>query len=287
MVRVSPSICMEPSRSPHARGDGPPRALLGFSPRPWGWSGKWLSAARSCAVLPTPVGMVRRCGESAATCSCSPHARGDGPSQPIAGLSVKLFSPRPWGWSARSRALIFFPTVLPTPVGMVRTENLFVIPLFCSPHARGDGPPVCIVRTSTNQFSPRPWGWSGPVRFPTWILHVLPTPVGMVRAVKFWGDVLRPVLPTPVGMVRVESLTLPAVFSSPHARGDGPSMTSALRVASVFSPRPWGWSDTLPLVVFTVAVLPTPVGMVRCNSDDSQQRGSSPHARGDGPALFR
>ncbi len=64
MVRSVHRGVMKLMRFPHARGDGPPHIPRhcrrnGFSPRPWGWSGREGRRADDQNVFPTPVGMVR------------------------------------------------------------------------------------------------------------------------------------------------------------------------------------------------------------------------------------
>jgi hypothetical protein len=92
-------------------------------------------------------------------------------------------------------------------------------------------------------FSPRPWGWSDQRHLKIDRKKVLPTPVGMVRAHQ----------PCDAGFA-----------GSPHARGDGPIVVGASVTRIVFSPRPWGWSGAALGTIAGPAVLPTPVGMVRC-----------------------
>ena len=51
----------------------------------------------------------------------------------------------------------------------------------------------------------------------------------------------------------------------------------------MFSPRAWGWSDTMVARATTDTVLPTCVGMVRKRSLRFYWAVCSPHVRGDGP----
>ena len=269
MVRHIPCGCRPCTRSPHARGDGPsvpgPRAkLISFSPRPWGWSVPPLSLRMRQAVLPTPVGMVRTASSSTRATARSPHARGDGPPNAPSGEDLDKFSPRPWGWSVCSDARQPSRRVLPTPVGMVRACVRVTSARDGSPHARGDGPHFAEPFQPAVQFSPRPWGWSG---------H--PSPA-------------RPsdrVLPTPVGMVRSKGAVGGRLFSSPHARGDGPPRGQGRNHRREFSPRPWGWSVNRSRLASRLEVLPTPVGMVRFKRAAPRGPSRSPHARGDGPST--
>ena len=73
--------------SPHARGDVPAFALLGFlllafSPRPWGCSGENGLDVDHFPLLPTPVGMFRGLAIADQREVPSPHARGDVPNGP-------------------------------------------------------------------------------------------------------------------------------------------------------------------------------------------------------------
>ena len=112
----------------------------------------------------------------------------------------------------------------------------------CSPHARGDGPRIIRMDTFTARFSPRAWGWSGNLK-------------SEIRDLK--------VLPTRVGMVRFCLAAAATSFCSPHARGDGPTMTLDSPRRTLFSPRAWGWSDRYAVVSTLPHVLPTRVGLVR------------------------
>ena len=110
---------------PHARGDGPtflhfPHKKAQLSPRTWGWSVLQYCDFRAIMVVPTHVGMVRRClGLLTAQARC-PHARGDGPHFRPSGPQWHWLSPRTWGWSAVRDAPATFCGVVPTHVGMVR-----------------------------------------------------------------------------------------------------------------------------------------------------------------------
>ena len=188
MVRAECLSDERQCRSPHARGDGP---LCG-----------WLTTPTP-TVLPTRVGMVRGQVASRAMRRGSPHARGDGPAQAAADDAWRAFSPRAWGWSAARGAWQGIVGVLPTRVGMVRSQLTACFASKCSPHARGDGPLRGWLTTPTPTFSPRAWGWSAQPLIATAHAAVLPTRVGMVRdgpARGFGGR------------------------GSPHARGDGPPL---------------------------------------------------------------
>ena len=206
--------------------------------------------------------MVRTRQTSAATKSGFPHARGDGPSVDTVTYDVGGFSPRPWGWSARSRGESEGEEVFPTPVGMVRPAAWWTWTTLRFPHARGDGPVSMYCASTFTGFSPRPWGWSASLRRWKPTRRVFPTPVGMVRPARRWS---------------------PSCACFPHARGDGPYLRKSLITALMFSPRPWGWSATINFEVERTLVFPTPVGMVRISRIKPSPKRSFPHARGDGP----
>ncbi len=89
---------------PHARGDGPEVNKGGgvhwtFSPRTWGWSAVIVMNQYGMAVFPTHVGMVPLELFLTGDQRCFPHARGDGPPEPVVEVMGASFSPRTWGWS--------------------------------------------------------------------------------------------------------------------------------------------------------------------------------------------
>ncbi len=170
-------------------------------PTPVGWSGSGTRAALAGEVLPTPVGVVRRparrgCSRNRAPhargvvrdgrgstrmteraphargvvrCSeasfrpvnCAPHARGGGPDHGAPTPQGSGCSPRPWGWSVAGHAACGCRRVLPTPVGVVRSQCLHDPTDSRAPHARGGGPLSRAPRADLARCSPRPWGWSG------------------------------------------------------------------------------------------------------------------------------
>ena len=49
-------------------------------------------------------------------------------------------------------------------------------------------------------------------------------------------------LPTHVGMDRLRPQLGERRCDAPHARGDGPALSAALKYALLCSPRTWGWT---------------------------------------------
>ena len=165
MVRSTCTSSPVGIRSPHTRGDGPFPTLecwgvKSFSPHAWGWSAARSAARASAPVLPTRVGMVRRCSARRCARLCSPHTRGDGPIAAAVTSVPAEFSPHAWGWSGAMNRSTEATHVLPTRVGMVRMCGLSLDAGVCSPHTRGDGPVGLVGRVVCRQFSPHAWGWS-------------------------------------------------------------------------------------------------------------------------------
>ncbi len=235
-----------------------------FSPPTWGWSVNSFKLSLPNSVLPTHVGMVRLSSTSPSAPACSPHPRGDGPAQILPTPCPTPFSPPTWGWSELSPTAANSSSVLPTHVGMVRAMSGLNRLICCSPHPRGDGPDCEDYDNLNGSFSPPTWGWSAAPRSPTTGITVLPTHVGMVRSI---------LQPNPV------------ISRSPHPRGDGPARGPAFTPAPQFSPPTWGWSATSGAISVCPSVLPTHVGMVRSSVSSFSTSASSPHPRGDGPAL--
>ena len=134
--------------------------FLGFSPRPWGWSGVRGSYCLIGIVFPAPVGMVRLLTTNRLLFGSFPRARGDGPTIAFSEKAWVRFSPRPWGWSGLCSDTKISVWVFPAPVGMVRKTVFFFIVVNGFPRARGDGPSFPVLKMQNLMFSPRPWGWS-------------------------------------------------------------------------------------------------------------------------------
>ncbi len=152
--------------SPHPRGDGPASQIIhghdeAFSPPAWGWSAVRRPEPRDGLVLPTRVGMVRTPSTFTSSIWSSPHPRGDGPRSAEILKRGNTFSPPAWGWSADHRRVRLQLPVLPTRVGMVRSNEGSRSTRSGSPHPRGDGPLGLPDKITGTQFSPPAWGWSG------------------------------------------------------------------------------------------------------------------------------
>ena len=212
-----------------------------FSPPAWGWSGGVQPFVPRAHVLPTRVGMVRDHIPSACWESRSPHPRGDGPVMGTIVRGGTLFSPPAWGWSDQARSEILRGLVLPTRVGMVRISDGDFVSDGRSPHPRGDGPFSVSNGSTSAQFSPPAWGWSGPRCRRPKKECVLPPAWGWSASLARC-QINGSVLPTRVGMVRCAERVSTSPACSPHPRGDGPFWARSFRPLGLFSPPAWGWS---------------------------------------------
>ena len=110
------------------------------SPRPRGWTVRWLIRDGNAYGFPAPAGMDPRSRASAASRTWLPRARGDGPEADGAGQELPEASPRLRGWTRQDGDGRRDPPGFPAPAGMdphpvhVRFEQLGL------PRARGDGP---------------------------------------------------------------------------------------------------------------------------------------------------
>ncbi len=293
---------------PHARGGGPgPLASkLGFSsssPRTWGWTDGHLELAHRVDVVPTHVGVDRKTPSTARSGSGRPHARGGGPYR------------RP---PCRSGHCGF-----PTHVGVDRRDDSGYRHRCCRPHARGGGPAKATPAGVAVASSPRTWGWTASDRHPRAWLMVVPTHVGVDRAVvnrpggipsrphargggpaqgpsrmggcwsspRTWGWTVRHagptghrrVVPTHVGVDRVTRFPDRLSVGRPHARGGGPKGAKTIGIGGASSPRTWGWTGEDQMTADRTPVVPTHVGVDRRKSPPERASWGRPHARGGGP----
>ena len=267
MFRLTGSLGLEHSASPHTRGDVPDdddyiASLADFSPHTWGCSSRTAARISARILLPTHVGMFRRSSTAAGSWTASPHTRGDVPQTLSAPVFSLAFSPHTWGCSESRNGSSQRVRLLPTHVGMFRRDVLPGRRQTPSPHTRGDVPIMTARVAPRPHFSPHTWGCSGSQ--------------GEVDAV----DSL---LPTHVGMFRSRVARPRSSRTSPHTRGDVPSSGCAVRPVGSFSPHTWGCSEGRRRSREARSLLPTHVGMFRVHNPKRRPRNSSPHTRGDVP----
>src|SRR5262249_32193434 len=116
---------------------------------------------------------------------------------------------------------------------------------------------------TARRFSPRAWGWTvvDGVQAPAG--GVFPTCVGMDRS-RGWSSTPARRFPHVRGDGPVTLNQLSAYFGSfPHVRGDGPCGRTPRAAPRSFSPRAWGWTATVAMVMDAWLVFPTCVGMDR------------------------
>ena len=191
-----------------------------------------------------------------------PHARGDGPVDARARKYLSARSPRAWGWTGHRRLRTDRLAEIPTRVGMDRRSRCLASQRRRDPHARGDGPVRDGRARCASARSPRAWGWT---------------------VVPFLRHRQQFEIPTRVGMDRRPPRRDGTRDGDPHARGDGPQVTSKKFGTSSRSPRAWGWTVPGGPAERLAGEIPTRVGMDRrsrwCRSGSRRD----PHARGDGP----
>src|SRR5436309_1709449 len=130
------------------------------SPRTWGWTERQERFLREMGIVPTHVGVDRATGMPTPSAAYRPHARGGGPPR-AAPLSLPpRSSPRTWGWTAPTDQDLGLPPIVPTHVGVDRTQPDIPPGAGDRPHARGGGPPPPPPRGSDRSSSPRTWGWT-------------------------------------------------------------------------------------------------------------------------------
>ncbi len=275
--------------SPHPRGDVPGNQaessqLRAFSPPAWGCS---ICAAR-CAgtkrLLPTRVGMFRLRVQWRGGLISSPHPRGDVSNSIPSILGFSIFSPPAWGCSVPKSRKMENTTLLPTRVGMFRSQPSKGSRNRASPHPRGDVPVCGDWRTAyqppsphprgdvpsrramlrrSDSFSPPAWGCSGAFRRGQQREELLPTRVGMFRVLKAWE---------------------PLAKTSPHPRGDVYLLGIGQFYHADFSPPAWGCSVKKQTAKALTCLLPTRVGMFRLIMSYGRGVKASPHPRGDVPS---
>ena len=234
-------------RVPHRRGDGPGLKTeldseTERSPQAWGWPAAPTLLVGHEVAFPTGVGMARTASTPAASTSCVPHRRGDGPAARWPCVHSCARSPQAWGWPAHQPPGDVQGAAFPTGVGMARGLSARRRPGHGVPHRRGDGPRHIISALILSLRSPQAWGWPVAGKRP------LPAPNAF---------------PTGVGMARCRTLPARAATSVPHRRGDGPWVQVGLNHARARSPQAWGWPAPLAVWGQHLGAFPTGVGMAR------------------------
>ena len=154
--------------------------------------------------------------------------------------------------------------LLPTHVGMFRPNGREPLISTASPHTRGDVPEIEAAAKAERAFSPHTWGCSDRPQPDSACQRLLPTHVGMFQRSR--RPDCRP-------------------GASPHTRGDVPLTNGARFALGVFSPHTWGCSGGAEERGAMTSLLPTHVGMFRRAPTRERLGASSPHTRGDVPAI--
>ena len=251
-------------RLPHARGGV--STLLTYpvvcdtsSPRSWGCFYLFQPCFDVWQVFPTLVGVFLMPPWGKPWGPCLPHARG-GVSP--AHLSMSWWggsSPRSWGCFYGLAAAAILLAVFPTLVGVFLTTCSDGTGSMRLPHARGGVSTWTTSTQSTILSSPRSWGCF------------------RKRDVPFKAN---QVFPTLVGVFPRLSVTLPARFCLPHARGGVSLVYNEWYRDQESSPRSWGCFLHADLGQVVVAVFPTLVGVFPHTVRHHTANNGLPHARG-------
>ena len=215
-----------------------------LSPRTWGCTVQRRGDLECHVVVPTHVGVYRDRSEVRYCNASCPHARGGVPVIARIPRDVRSLSPRTWGCTAPIPRGACSIGVVPTHVGVYRQPPHVRTVFRCCPHARGGAP--CYDRSEVEQLhsSPRTWGCTGCAIHYYHAPQLIPTHVGVHRA-----------------LVR-RAVVVP---THPHARGGAPSRTSSWQEQSASSPRTWGCTGMGWAWHGVAHLIPTHVGVHRLN----------------------
>src|SRR5437016_770372 len=128
------------------------------------------------------------------------------------------------------------PHVVPTHVGVDRSDARGDRGATRCPHACGGGPSAADSGAGAEALSPRMWGWTGEPHRPPALGAVVPTHVGVDRLASGGGNAPR---------------------SCPQACGGGPAEGGVGVIAPKLSPRMWGWTDHSLFDAVARVVVPT------------------------------
>ena len=170
-----------------------------------------------------------------------PHACGEHQFGSRSRKAVSGSSPRLWGTSKISHADRGGTRFIPTPVGNILKlvgviRQTPVHPHACGEHSSGTQGELPILGSS-----PRLWGTSSTENPPKPSLRFIPTPVGNMT---------------------LQFPLIPVISVHPHACGEhDPCLTiNTSNLGS--SPRLWGTSASIPLILLMPRFIPTPVGNI-------------------------
>ena len=217
-------------------------------------------------VVPTHVGVYRRCEQRFTAASRCPHARGGVPKSQTIDSAVVPLSPRTWGCTGVFDVQSPSCSVVPTHVGVYRPVRAWRHRGRRCPHARGGVPSACWFCPFQSELSPRTWGCTGLRWYRRAHELVVPTHVGVYRNNPHFGG-------TPI--------------SCPHARGGVPEIPVFATSPPMLSPRTWGCTDEGEERDRVLSVVPTHVGVYRPEARSPPLRVRCPHARGGVPTRGR
>ena len=138
-------------------------------------------------IIPTRVGVDRNFLSSKNSLINYPHACGGGPPSFGKAAEKPLLSPRVWGWTDPHQSPKHGAQIIPTRVGVDRTNHFYCYRGSNYPHACGGGPPLLRNRIHDVQLSPRVWGWTADGSYCLFYEEIIPTRVGVDRKINGRG----------------------------------------------------------------------------------------------------
>ena len=217
------------SRLPRTRGDGPMQLMVGAfniaaPPHTRGWTHPGNQPRRGWQGSPAHAGMDLQGRERKTTRMRLPRTRGDGPNVSLPGAIASLAPPHTRGWTCGLADGVDDDLGSPAHAGMdpsLPTRSPWPPRL---PRTRGDGPHPEVGARGPRQAPPHTRGW---------------TPEGKPAGFVGWGS------PAHAGMDPCASTGRAPACRLPRTRGDGPSVSAAIRAAYRAPPHTRGWTWSL------------------------------------------
>ena len=295
-------------RCPHTRGGGPETGTLTWdeltlSPHTWGWTEPAWETSSGMFVVPTHVGVDRQHFRSWSFLSCCPHTRGGGPPTSRSLVTSSPLSPHTWGWTGGGWARLTPTCVVPTHVGVDRSNLIYPYCTTGCPHTRGGGPYPGSVVDQRYPLSPHTWGWTGSSKTGELMKKLSPHTWGWTALFRLSGEFVArcphtrgggpfrllhcefdaAVVPTHVGVDREKQTSKLGISSCPHTRGGGPESPTRIWPSMWLSPHTWGWTALYHRIIPLSRVVPTHVGVDRDQGHWLPCLDGCPHTRGGGP----
>ena len=169
----------------HIRGGDPTSykllyILVGYYPHTWGWSLGIHNPPPPQYVLPTYVGVIPGSIIYLSKTWSTTHIRGGDPIIPDGSYIIVEYYPHTWGWSWIKGDKIYRIWVLPTYVGVILPDAIWIHLRGSITHIRGGDPNSAYRKVFTSAYYPHTWGWSPFIITLSILKSVLPTYVGVI-----------------------------------------------------------------------------------------------------------